>query len=176
MSVDDIHCNYCLSLISEARDILDTDKIQRLTQIVRDVIEGGNVGGDTGSTMAHLFGRQPWINVFMCGASLAHHGLLGPVIGLSLADVDLSSVPAQHLVSLVSSVTSCIRIQNVSGCDLASLLSSVKCGQLHITRQSLGREETQALVQAKDSRVKKVKLHKEVTLDIEALAQYSNLI
>ena len=165
MFVDQIHCNYRLSLISEARDILETDKIQRLTQIVRDVIEGGNVG------------RRPCINVFMCGTSLAHHGLLGPVVGLSLTDVELSSVPTQHLVSLVSSVTSVIRIQNVSGCDLASILSNIKCGQLHITRQSLGREETRALVQAKDSRVKKVKLHKEtVTLDIEALAQYTNLI
>ena len=37
-------------------------------------------------------------------ASLAHHGLLGSVRRLGLHDVDCTSVPAEHLASLVSSV------------------------------------------------------------------------
>ena len=40
-----------------------------------------------------------------CAASLAHHGLLGSVEEMSLCDVDLTSVPAEHLASLFSSVT-----------------------------------------------------------------------
>ena len=42
-----------------------------------------------------------------------------------------------------------------------------------IIRQSLGREETLALVQAMESRVKMVRLSGEVTLDINALIEYS---
>ena len=108
----------------------------------------------------------------MCGASLAQYGLLGSVKRLCLNNVDLSPVPAQHLASLVSCVTSDLVINNVSGCDLVSILTSLKCRQLYITNQSLGREETQALVQAMESGVETVKLGGLVTLDVEALAEY----
>ena len=110
-----------------------------------------------------------------CAASLAHHGLLGSVRDLDLCLVDLSSVPAQHLSSLVSCVTRSLCIEEVSGCDLVSTLTSLKCKDFHIARhrQRLGREETQALVQAMESRVEDVRLSSEVTLDIEALTQYS---
>ena len=50
--------------------------------------------------------------------------------------------------------------------DLGNLLTSLKCKELHIARQSLGREETRALVQAIESSVEKV------MLDIEALTEY----
>ena len=43
-------------------------------------------------------------------------------------------------------------------------------------RQSLGREETQALVQAMESRTEDVFLSGEVTLDMEALSDYSGLL
>ena len=109
----------------------------------------------------------------MCGASLAHHGLLGYLYDLTLCDVDLSPVPAQHLASLASCATRDLSIVNVTGCDLVSLLSSLKCQGLIITSQSLGREETRALVQAMESGVKWVRLLREVTLDMEALAEYS---
>ena len=109
----------------------------------------------------------------MCGASLAHYGLLGSVDWLIQRNVDLSPVPAQHLASLVSCVTSLLQIRNVSGCDLVSLLTSLKCPGLDIASQSLGREETQALVQAMEFGVEKVTLLEEVTLDMEALTQYS---
>ena len=114
-----------------------------------------------------------WMSEFMCGASLAHRGLLGSVMGMRLRDVDLSPVPAQHLASLTSCVTIYLCIENVSGCDLVSLLSSLKGEELYITSQSLGWEETRALVQAMESGVKEVTLSDGVTLDMEALSEYS---
>ena len=107
-----------------------------------------------------------------CAASLAHHGLLGAAWSLKLYEVDLISVPTQHMVSLASFVTDNLQIINVSGCDLVSLLPSVKCKRLDIIEQSLGREETQALVQAMESGVKWVMLD-EATLDMEAITEYS---
>ena len=40
-----------------------------------------------------------------CAASLAHHGYIDSVEEMKLWDVDLTSVPAEHLALLVSSVT-----------------------------------------------------------------------
>ena len=73
---------------------------------------------------------------------------------------------------------------NVTGSDLVSILSSVKSQRLYIFSNlseryqryslgSLGREETRALVQAMESRVEEVTLNEELTLDFEALAEYS---
>ena len=107
-----------------------------------------------------------------CAASLAHHGLLGSVRNLELWNVDLTSVPAEHLASLVSSVTYWVHIWNVSGCDLVTILDSVKSQCLGIKYHSLGSEKTQALVQAMESRVEEVWLHNRVTLDIRDLIEY----
>ena len=148
---------YHVSLILEARAILDTAKIERLTERFRYVGVNGN-----GNIMR-----------LMCGASLAHHSLLGSLYSLDLRNADLSPVPAQHLASLASCVTSELFINNVSGCDLVSLLSSLKCENMTITSQSLGREETQALVRAMESSVEWVTLYQWVTLDMETLAEYS---
>ena len=90
-----------------------------------------------------------------------------------LQNVDLTSVPAEHLASLVSSVTEWLGIRNVSGCDLVNILESVKSIRLAIFRQSLGSEETQALVWAMESRVGWVGLDREVTLDIRDLMEYN---
>ena len=109
--------------------------------------------------------------VITCAASLANHGLLGSVRDMRLCDVDLTSVPAEHLTSLASSVTRRVFIENVS--DLVTILDSVKSQELHIWHQSLGSEETQALVQAMESRVEKVKLWREVTLNIRILMDYN---
>ena len=114
-----------------------------------------------------------WMSEFMIGASLAHRGLLGSLIGMRVRDVDLSPVPAQHLASLASCIKRQLDLKNISGGDLASILTSLKCELLTIARQSLGREETQALVQAMESGVQEVRLCGEVTLDIESLTQYS---
>ena len=117
-------------------------------------------------------------------ASLAHHGmldcsmnlLLGPVNFVSLRDVDLASVPAEHLASLTSCVTHNFEIENVSNCDIVNIFDHVTCLGLDISRQTLSCEETQALVRAMETRVRDVVLgHRggEVSLDITALTQYS---
>ena len=114
-----------------------------------------------------MLGRYPSIlPAITCAASLAHHGLLGSVWGMRLFDVDLTSVPAEHLASLVSSVTERVYIHNVCGCDLVTILDSVKSKVLGIWDQSLGSEETKALRRALVSRVERVALDIEVTLDI----------
>ena len=146
--------------ILEARAILDTEKIEMLTERVRDVIESFCMDMDR-------------ISELICGASMAHHDLLSYQVTLFLKNIDLTQVPAQHLASLASCVTFCLDIENVSGCDLVSILISLKCEQLCINRQSLGQEETQSLVQAMESSVEMMWLGAEVTLDIEALVEYS---
>ena len=114
------------------------------------------------------------ISELMCGASLAHHGLLGSVKEVVLLDVDLTSVPTEHLASLVSSVAEYVSIKNILGGDLITILDSVKSKEvLSITRQSLGSDETRALVCAMESRVELVMLNHELTLDIKALMEYS---
>ena len=59
-----------------------------------------------------------------------------------------------------------VDISNVSGCDLVTILDSVKSNLLIIISQSLSSEETQALVRAMESGVLEVRLNKDVTLDI----------
>ena len=147
-------------MVLEARAVLDTDKIRRLTDRIRDALN-------------NRYRFRCAEDELVCGASLAYHGLLDSVEDLPLLNIDLSRVPAQHLASLASCVTRDLYIQNVSGFDLVSILTSLKCQHLGIWSQSLGREETQALVQAMESRVEIVRLWKEVTLDIEAWAKYS---
>ena len=105
-----------------------------------------------------------------CAASLANHRLLGSVGLMWLSDVNLTSVPAEDLAS---SVTGIFFIKNVSGCNLVTILGSVKSKVLKIFRQSLDSEETQALVQAMESCVKEVWLDYKVTLDIRDLMEYS---
>ena len=110
-------------------------------------------------------------------ASLAHHGMLSSVRILELDNVDLSSVPPEHLASLASCVTSGVIIINVSNCDIMRLLhNSVKCKWLSINSQSLNSDETQAMVRIMESNVETVHLGifgDAVTLDFMALNQYS---
>ena len=91
---------------------------------------------------------HPNLPAVICAASLAHYGLLGTVDEMVLADIELSSVPTEHLTSLVSSVTGSVNIWKVGGCDLVTILDSVKNKVLSIIGLSLGSEETQALVRA----------------------------
>ena len=108
-------------------------------------------------------------------ARQAHHGLPDSVLlmKLWLWDVDLTSVPAAHLASLVSRVMGQAYIKNVSGCNLAIILDSVRSKVLSICKISLGSEDTQALVRAMESHVVEVVLYQEVTLDIRVLMEYS---
>ena len=108
-------------------------------------------------------------------ASLAHQGLLDSVKDMYLKDEDLASVPAEHLASLAACVTERVIINNVSNCDLISILDNVKCPDLYISNQTLSSEETRALVRAMEAQVEVVSLGNmgEVILDIKALTQYS---
>ena len=106
-------------------------------------------------------------------AGLAHHGLLGSVEELVLCDVDLASVPTEHLAALASCVTERVWIQNVSNCDIVSLLDHAKSKTLTFNRQSLGSEESLALVRAMEFSVERVYLQEDIrNLDMTALTQY----
>ena len=109
-----------------------------------------------------------------CAASLAHHGLMdGDVRVLELCDVDLTSIPGEHLASLASltsSVTMSVFINNMSG--MLPILEHVSSEWLIIDNQTLDTEETRALAEAMGSRVEAVRLDEGVTLDIGALAKY----
>ena len=164
-----------ISIILETRGILDTGVIENLAERVKGELKY--------STRYH--------QVITCAASLAHHRLLGSVHEMWLGIVDLTSVPAEHLASLASSVTESVTIINVSGCGLVTILDNVKSRELQIYGQSLGREETLALVRALESRVEglelgngfssrtpnpksSLELSREMTLDtITALMEYS---
>ncbi len=111
-----------------------------------------------------------------CAASLAHHGLLNSVKWLWLEDIDMTTVPAEHLASLVSRVTEHLVIENVHGCDLVTVLDSVKSKELLIKSRSLNSEETQALVRAIESGVERVRLIDKVKIDISAITSYNRLL
>ena len=142
--------------VLETRGIITFDVFERLAQRVKSKIT-----------------YPISLSVVNCAASLIHHGLLGSVEVIVLGNVDLTSASAEHLTSLVSSVTGRVCIKNVSGCGLVTVLDNVKSGVLQISGQRLGSEETLALVRALESRVEGLRL-KEVTLDIMmALMEYS---
>ena len=148
-------------LVVEFRGILPTDLIESLVQRIRATFESLN---------------PPRLPEITTAASLAHSRMLGSVKGLLLINLDLASVPAEHLVSLASCVKWRIDIWNDSNWDIISLLDSLKCEEFCISRQTLSSEETRALVRAMESRVKVVALGNswgEVSLDIRALTQYS---
>ena len=84
---------------------------------------------------------------------LAHYGILDSVRRMALTNVDLASVPAEHLASLAAIVKGELHISNMFNCDLTCFLKSVKCERLFISNQTLTIEENQALVQARESGV-----------------------
>ena len=77
------------SIILETRGILDTEVIENLVERVKEAL--------------HYYTSS--LPLITCAASLAHHRLLGSVWFMDLRDADLTSVPAEHLASLASSVT-----------------------------------------------------------------------
>ena len=114
--------------------------------------------------------------LIQCAGNLAHRDLLGDVKSIRLGYrgnvEDLSTVPTPHLASLVSTATSVVYIRGVTGCNLVPILDGIKCQKLFIYKQKLGRDETQALVRAMETRVEIVRLDY-VDIDIEALTKYS---
>ena len=152
---------------------------------------------DVFESLARRVKRMARVPEITCAASLAYHGLLGSVEELRLGDWNLTSVPADHLTSLVSSVTGTVIIHRLGepimkwkvcemggplvinkrmmtiSCDLVTILGNVKSEELLISKQILGSEETRALVQAMESRVERVFLNVNVDLDIMDLIEYS---
>ena len=112
-----------------------------------------------------------------CVASLAHQGLVNSEMAhqLDLRDLDLTSVPTKHLSSLFSIVRDEVHITNISGCDLVTILDSIRSHELFVMNQNLTSEETQALVRAMESCVERVTLYWAVFLDISDLMEYSGL-
>ena len=71
------------------------------------------------------FGYIPSLPMISDASCLAHHEMLGSLLTLCLADVDLVSVPTKHLASLASHVTTCVHIINVSNCDMIDRLTVI---------------------------------------------------
>ena len=113
------------------KGILDNSVIESLVDWVR---EGSK--RDSGNGAYHSLKFITW------AAALAHYGLLESLDCIRLGDVDLRSVPAQHLVSLVSRVKWCVTIRNVRGCDLVALLDSLRCHKLNINNSLLKSKKT----------------------------------
>jgi len=160
--------NTLIIIILETKGILDTELIESLAKRVN---ERESVRELLLDEYGSGCGSLP--SIITRAASLAHHGLLGSVWSISLCDDYPTSLPAEHLASLVSSATEWVSIENVSGCDLVNILDSVKSKDLSISRQSLSSEETKALVRAMESWVEEVELDEDVTLDIWDLMEYS---
>ena len=153
--------------------------------------ENGFISGRALQNLVERVGQQNCISglpQIICASSLAFRGLLN--ISMSFKSVedffnvkiflegDLSSVPAEHLSSLVSCMPTRMHIYLgiVTGCDLISLMDSLKCSSLYFRSQIIGREETQALVRAMESRVEEVRRAScgaRMTLDIMELLKYS---
>ena len=139
----------------EDKGILPTDVIESLARRIKDML------------------WRPLPETIPCAANLAHRGLLGPVKGLSLTNVDLSSVLTERLSSVVSSVTGPIYIENVSGCNLVNIIDSFnKIPYCAFKSQILNKFSTKALVGVLEDRVSYAVLEN-VTLDIETLVKYS---
>ena len=161
--------------------------IRALESRVKELVVGENVSIDN-SALAEFGGKLgrrfiQWIKIeeklkdcdslpdITIAASLAHHGFLGSVSYLNLHDVDLSSVPAEHLASLASCVYQGISFERVISNMVSFLDGLKKCERLSIS--TLGREETQALVRAMETSVYKVCLEGDNGVDIEDLILYS---
>ena len=89
---------------------------------------------------------------FACIASLAHHtDLTFDLEAITLCNISLDSVPAEHLASLFRSVMEKgqIMFDNVSGWDLVTVDSIKCCKELCIMHQNLTREEAQAIERAR---------------------------
>ena len=133
--------------ILETRSILDTKLVENRASDIRNGLQYSRIiMGIEGIGMLEKELRDDIVRSYVpCAASFAHHGLLKyPGNGILLRDINLSSVPAEHMASLVSIARTYVSIRNVSGCSLVPILDNVKC-QLSISYQSLDREETEAL-------------------------------
>ena len=145
-----------LCIILATRGILTLDIFESLAERVREnIMKKRYIRSNSNVSLSRI----------TCTASLVHHRLWTSVKRLWLCDVDLTSVPATHLVSLVSCVTGQLLISNLNGFDLVTILDSVETKGFGIRYQSLCSEQTKAL--------ENLHLDDEVTLDIRVLIEYN---
>ena len=108
--------------------IMDTEVIRSLAARVRDNLTTPDVSQN--------------VELIRCAANLLHRGLMGKMESIWLGDPwntgDLSTVPTEHLVSLVSSVKDTVTIENVNSWDLVPIFDSLNCEELKISHQRLG--------------------------------------
>ena len=111
------------------------------------------------SLISHIreSGRYLSLELFLTAARLAHYGQI-EFDHLILQDLDLSTVPREHLCSLASSVKDMFDIQGIRGCDLIKIIDSTKCYKLGIFNLKLDREATEAVVRAMDTRIQLAKI------------------
>ena len=101
----------------EAKGILHADQIESLKEKVRKKFLGK---------------AFPSLQEITCAASLVHYGFLGSVRNLALRDVDILSIPIDHLAPLISSVYWSVDIQitsNVLMSHLVLFLDSLRQGK-----------------------------------------------
>ena len=114
----------------------------------------------------------PTISVVSSAASFCFHGYITEVRYLILKEVDVSSIPADHLSALSSSITHLLYIDNVEG-DIAPLLD-VKIGNLSISNMELSVGDTLSMVSAmKNIKTLWLGYCGLVTLDMETLSTYT---
>ena len=112
------------------------------------------------------------------GSALAYRGLLKDVEEVYLHEVNLSTIPTKHLISLMSSVTKTVDIiyYDITGCDLVSILDSLQCTEIGLGFNSLCiEEEAEALVRAMESRVERLYFHDtlDMCVNTRKLTEYS---
>ena len=87
-------------IVLETRGIITPDVFESLAQRVRHTLNVVKIYDEGCLTLNEQVRRalgKSFLPAINCAASLAHHGLLGSMSDMELRDVDLSSVPAQHL-------------------------------------------------------------------------------
>ena len=131
-------------------------KMSQMTKYEKDTIrrEAESLASEIREKCFKHF-HSPCLPEIVPTSSLAHHGMFGSLQIMVLSDMDLASVRADHLASLVSCVTYNLVINKVRNCDLTRILDSVKCEWLCISKQTLSSEEPQALVRAMESGVER---------------------
>ena len=171
--------------ILETRGILDTKLVENRASDVRSGLQYWDGFNHDWSMVAEDWGGRDkeflddMVRSYVpCAASFAHHGLLnswGVWGALLLHNINLSSVPAAHIASLVSLVTSALFMRNVRGCSLVPILDNVKC-DLTISCQSLDSEETAALARAIGCRGVNFSLGGRVKFDMSTLSTENVLV
>ena len=157
------------------RYLILKSEVERLANKLRAKIEDnlGRISVSVISQDSKHFSLQELAST----ASLIHHGMLGEVSCkmLCLVDVNLSSIPIQHLGSLAACVTDVVFFgvnENVIP-DLGVFLDKVKCDKLLFLGQSLGTDETLALVRAmQEVRIVVLLLGTRGTVDVKALRNF----